>query len=312
MSTESIRPTQSDPHLNPDFLLFAQHGWHDTNKAMTALARQLVGANIPVVAPRLGLVQTWLRIEPLIQKLEAIAHQAIAHYPHTPLRIVGHSMGGLMWLELLHRHPEWQAQVHSLVLVGSPVGGADLGRLIDPFSFGIGIAADLGKNRRAMAEAIAQSIPILVIAGDVDDGSDGTVPLTCTQVAHAQFVKLTGIRHASLKAHPRVAATILDFWQDFQTGESILVNDLIQHLRAIPGMTDGHPRGIKRSRVVAQFPNGSSLRTWRNSVGINHVFLESATGQCLYAGFVGWPHADDLRRELEALCQTVQPTEQPF
>ncbi len=309
MSTESPQPTQSDQQLNPDFLLFAQHGWHDTNRSMMALAAQLVGANIPVIAPSLGLVQTWLRIEPLIQKMEAIARQTIAHYPHTPLRIVGHSMGGLMWLELLHRHPEWQAQVHSLVLVGSPVGGADLGRLIDPLSIGIGIAADLGKSRRAMAEAIAQRVPTLVIAGDVDDGSDGTVPVTCTQIAHAQFVKLANIRHASLKAHPRVAATILDFWQDFQIGESILVNDLIQQLRAIPGMTDGHPRGIKQSRVLVQFPNGSSLRTWRNPAGINHVFLESATGQCLYAGFVGWPHTEDLRRGLETLCQTLQPAE---
>ncbi|MEO0377730.1 MAG: alpha/beta hydrolase, partial [Cyanobacteria bacterium P01_A01_bin.17] len=140
---------------SPQNIIYAQHGWADDHRHMEYLATQLAAPTSKIVAPNLGYWRTWLRIAPLIDRVDAIATQTHAQHPHAPMRIIGHSMGGLIWLEVLHRHPEWWPQVESLVLVGSPVGGADLARMIDPFGWGIGVARDLGKSRRGIGVAIA-------------------------------------------------------------------------------------------------------------------------------------------------------------
>lgn len=287
----------------PEFLLFVQHGWADSNRAMLELAKRLVTDTTPIVAPDLGYIQTWLKIDPLISDVEAIAAAHLAPYPDVPVRIIGHSMGGLIWLEVLHRHPEWRSRVHSLVLVGSPVGGSDLGRMIDPWQLGLGIAADLGISRVRLAEEIAQEIPTLIIAGDVGQGTDGTVPIACMRFAHAQYVCLPGVSHAGLRNHPWVAATIRDFWVDTTIGEKILDDDIIQRLRATPGMTDGRCAEFNQAKVVMTLANGGTIRTWQNLFGINHVFLACPQGECLYAGFVGWFHVQDLQDALEDIKQ---------
>lgn len=162
---------QQDCSQDQNFILFAQHGWadiyHDINYLAQALVDQSSKSNIPVYTPDLGWINTWLTITPLIDKVERVAVEAIAQYPDLPLRIVGHSMGGLIWLEVLNRHREWWSKVHSLVLVGSPIGGSDLGRLFDPLCLFPLIARDLGKNRRRIAEVIAAKVPTLSIIGDI-------------------------------------------------------------------------------------------------------------------------------------------------
>lgn len=287
--------------ITPDFLLFVQHGWADDNRAMIALAHQLVDASTRIIAPNLGYIQTWIRIAPFIQAIEAIVQDNIEQYPDVPLKIIGHSMGGLIWLEVLHRHPEWWVNVHSLVLIASPVGGADLGRLIDPFNLGIGIARDLGQNRKPIAETIAATIPTLVIAGNVDQGSDGTVPIACTQFSHARFVCLDDLSHPVLRNHPLVISTVRDFWDDFDIVNSLRLHDIIQRIRIVPGITDGHWRGFHQAQPIITLPDGSTIRTWKNWAGIDHVFVAAPEGQCLYAGFVGWLHSIDLKYTLQEI-----------
>lgn len=289
--------------VDPAFLLFVQHGWADDNRAMMLLARRLVTDTIPVFAPSLGYVQTWVRIEPLIQAVEKLASEQIAKYPDVPLKIIGHSMGGLIWLEVLHKHPEWWARIHSLVLIASPVGGADVARAIDPLNWGIGIAGDLGKNRKPIAAAIASIIPTLVIAGDIDGGSDGTVPVESTKFQNARFICLPGLAHAVLRNYPTVATIIQDFWMDANVGEAIVYDDIVQRLQAVPGMTDGHRRDFGKAQIAIALPNGATIRTCKNLFGIDCVFVASPTGECLYAGFVGWLHAPDLQKALEDIQQ---------
>src|SRR5206468_2873332 len=110
-----------------------------------------------VIAPNLGYIRSWLRIEPLIAIAERATAAALAQHPNARIRVVGHSMGGLIWIELLTRHPEWLARTDRLVLVGCPVGGADLARYVDPL--GLTIGRDLRVDRRALAEAVANAVP---------------------------------------------------------------------------------------------------------------------------------------------------------
>lgn len=288
----------------PNFILFAQHGWADTNRSIGQLAKNLATPNTLIIAPNLGYFRTWLRIEPLIDRVETIAIETISKYPDTPIRIIGHSMGGLIWLELLDRHPEWHERIHSLVLVASPVGGADLARIFDPLGIGIGIAADLGKNRRQIAESIAKLIPTLVIAGDVDDGSDGTIPIEATKFFHSQFICLPNISHPALKNNSSLVEIINNFWANISliiNSELNSIDRLIQRLRSIPGITDAHYRNFYRSQKYIDLPNNLTIHTSKNFWQIPHVFLSNSENKCLYAGFVGWQHAQILWENLEKI-----------
>lgn len=295
--------------VTPDCILFAQHGWADNGLAIADLARRVATPTTHIVAPSLNYLDTWLRIHPLIQATEALAIETLATYPTLPIRIIGHSMGGLIWLEVLHRHPEWWSRVESIVLIASPVGGADLARLLDPFGWGIGISRDLSISRRTLAEAIAPNIPILVIAGDVDQGSDGTIPVGSTHFfGAAQWVCLADISHAALKNHPLVAETIQQFWAASQSmapaSQSLQGERLIRCLQQIPGMTDAHPRDFAKATVYLTLPDGLTIRVWKNPLGLEHVFVGCPNGQCLYGGFVSWIHSGGLWEALREIQQT--------
>ncbi len=196
----------------PDFILYAQHGWADNHFGISRLAQSLGTRQTLIVTPNLGWLNTWLKMEPLIKKVETIAIANFNQYPHTPVRIVGHSMGGLLWLEILNRHPQWWQNVHSLVLVGSPVGGSNLAMTIDPFSLAMG--GDLAVNRIKIAEAIAIKISTLSIAGDINGNSDGTVTISSTKFGYVTSKILKDINHPRLKNHPLVAKAIRDFWAE--------------------------------------------------------------------------------------------------
>lgn len=292
--------------MRPDYILYAQHGWADISQGIGTLAQRVASPAAKVVVPNLGFVNTWIRIAPLVDKVEAIALQTQSDHPDTPLRIVGHSMGGLIWLEVLARHPEWWPLVESFVLVASPVGGADLSRMIDPFEWGIGIARDLGTNRRALAEQIAAEVPTLIIAGDYDGGSDGVVPVECTKFGRASYVTVNNVNHDRMKKDPAVAEIIQAFWR---SADHLCVplpvesygDRVIRQLQAVPGMTDAHYRGFESSQTWAKLKKGLVLRVWQSRLGIHHVFLANRMGDCLFAGFVGWPHNDALYEALSAL-----------
>ena len=287
--------------MSESYILFAQHGWADTNQSMMTLAKQLAGENAQIVAPCLNYALTWLRMAPLIDQVDALATAALARQPSLPLRIVGHSMGGLIWLEVLTRHPEWWPRVEFLVLVGSPVGGADLGRILDPLQVGVGVAADLGRDRRPLATRIAAAINTLSIAGDIDGGSDGTITVESTRVPNAQFVCLPGLRHSALRCHPQVVEQIQAFWAGAALSAPLVLHSLVEQLRQIPGMTDAHRRDFGRATPWHTFADGTGLHLWRSPFGIDHVFLVSTQGDCLYSGYVGLLHRQDLWSGLEVL-----------
>ncbi len=307
-----IHPISPMSVNNPDLILYAQHGWADDHKTIATLAAQLATPKTLVLTPNLGYLKTWLRIEPLIQAVEASAATMIQDYPDVPLRVIGHSMGGLIWTEVLSRHREWWERVESFVLVGSPIGGADLARAVDPLGLGVGIARDLGVNRRSLAEAIAAQIPTLVIAGDIDQGSDGTVVVQCTKIFGAEFVRLSNVDHVGLKNHPAVAAAIQDFWGLTASRAvpapllpahpaDVVSQAVIKRLQTVPGMTDAHERDFAKATTWLTFQHGVTLRIWTHPLGIDHVFVADPSGTCLYGGFVGWLHKADLTTVLADL-----------
>ena len=300
---------------NPDFLLFVQHGWADTGNSIGKLARAVASPTTIVTVPNLGLIKTFISIKPLVKKIEQIVTRVIEKYPNTPLKIIGHSMGGLMWLEVLNRNPQWWDKVHSLILLGSPVGGSNLARIIDPLGIGIGTAKCLGKNRRTIAEKIAQKIPTLSVASDIDLGTDGLVTVENTKFDYANWLLVSDIPHSAMRSHPQMIPIIKSFWANPQLGslphDEYSSRQIIQRLRSVPGMTDTDYRNFKRSRTIATFDDDTTISTWNNSLGVNHVYVGKPTQQCIYAGYVGLIHALGLRTAIAEIKQAISPELMP-
>ena len=287
-------------------LIFAQHGWSDTGKHLGDLVRSVAPPNSEVVAPSLKFMNTWLRIELLVQEKEAIAQATLARHPDLPIRIVAHSMGGLIWTELLHRHPDWWERVESFIMVGSPIGGSDVARLIDPWGLGIGIAADLGRDRRNLAEQIAQAIPTLVIATDLGNGSDGLVAVEATKVPGSEFRLLSQVPHAAMRYSPIVATEIQQFWKRPGIEPEVLspvAEGVIRSLRSVPGMTAAGSRDFARAQVRCELGDGITLRTWKNPAQVQHIYVADQGGNCLFAGYVGWGHGKGIAQVVEAVKQ---------
>jgi pimeloyl-ACP methyl ester carboxylesterase len=315
MSSSNSQP-QASPE-DQDFILFAQHGWADTYHDINYLAQSLVEdsqssqsqANIPIYTPDLGWINTWLTIAPLIAKVEQVATEAIATYPDLPLRIIGHSMGGLIWLEVLDRHQEWWHKVHSLVLIASPIGGSDLGRLFDPLRLFPLIGRDLGTNRRSIAEAIAAKIPTLSIVGDIGNHTDGTVPIGSSQFNYASLVYLDNLRHPTLKNHPRVAVAVRQFWANpmIATVPTNTASQLIAKLRTID-LTEIDHHNFADATVIQTYPDGTKLWTWKNSLQVLHVFVsekitndQGSGDRCIYSAYAGWRDKTKLATMLQTL-----------
>ncbi len=288
---------------NPECLLFAQHGWADTGNDIGSLTKAAADSQTLIIAPSLGLLKTFIRIKPLIEQLEKIASETIKDHPDTSIKIVGHSMGGLMWLEVLNRNPQWWHQIHSLILLGSPIGGSNIARIIDPLGIGIGTARDLGKNRRDIAEKLAQQIPTLSVASDIGMGTDGLVTVENTKFNYGNWLLISGIAHSAMKYHPEMIPVIQNFWANPQLGnspEKNQTNQVIQRLRSIAGMTDADYRGFERSQTITTLADGSTLHIWNNPLGVSHVYLGKER-KCLYAGYVGLIHVRGLRQAIKDL-----------
>lgn len=286
-------------------VVFAQHGWADTPDSVGKLARMIADPDMQVIAPDLGYIRTWLRIEPLIAHVEQIARETLAAYPESQLRIIGHSMGGLIWTEVLHRNPAWWQRIEWFTLIASPIGGAHLGRLIDPLGIGIGIAADLGTSRRMIAKRLAMHIPMLVLAGVTDGFSDDVVTISSTRIPGAQMLALPGFSHAELRYHPLLVAVLRHYCA---TGNPCAAPDsefdeqLVDAILAVRGMTDAHHPPL-RFEGMLRTHTGTTISTGRNLAGVQHVYVSQASGTVLYGGYVGWMHEAGLQRTLKQLQQ---------
>jgi pimeloyl-ACP methyl ester carboxylesterase len=287
-----------------DTLIFAQHGWADDNRAMRRLGTALAHPGTRVIAPNLGYVRTWLRIEPLIGIAERAAQEALAEHPEARIRVVGHSMGGLIWIELLSRHPEWLAQTDRLALIGCPVGGAELAAILDPL--GLTIGRDLRVDRRTQAEAVAAVVPTISIVGGLLGNHDGTVSHQSARLLNARFVQAPSASHASSRHSPWVTRLVRGFFEQ-PAPPPVDLDALVAQISAVPGMRPAEPRLLHLSQVHAMLADGSTLRTFNAIPGLRVVCVADGAGQCVFAGAVPWLGRAALNQTLAEIRERYEP-----
>jgi pimeloyl-ACP methyl ester carboxylesterase len=94
--------------------------------------------------------------------------EALARFARDKTLFVGHSMGGVLVLDMLNRHPEVRAD--AVVLLGAPVRGCLAGRRFAQAGIGRWM---LGASRRLWEERAARwtrAVPLGVVAGTLPLG----------------------------------------------------------------------------------------------------------------------------------------------
>ncbi len=119
---------------------------------------------------------------------------------------------------------------------------------------------------------------------------------------HAHFVCLDGVSHPALRTHPATVKVIQEFW--LQPRKPLpaprgLIAELIEHFRAVPGITDASERDFSKATTLFSFADGTNIRTWTNLAGVKYVFIANSHGKCEYAGFVGWIHSTNLQQAID-------------
>lgn len=138
-----------------------------------------------------------------------------------PAHFVGHSLGGLVILEALQRHPETAAG--RVVLLGTPVNGCYAGRRLANYPGGrwfLGQSEDLWRERRAArwsrAEAlgvIAGTLPLGLgrLFGPLPGVNDGVVALEETAVEGMTERVTLPVGHSAMLVSARVADQVAAF-----------------------------------------------------------------------------------------------------
>ncbi|BAY12236.1 hypothetical protein [Calothrix sp. NIES-2098] len=77
--------------------------------------------------------------------------------------------------------------------------------------------------------------------------------------------------------------------------------EAIAILENVPGMTRAHHRDFKSSNPIMRLRDGSAVRTWKNPLGVDHVFISDRHDRMIYGGFVGWIHSEGLNQALNRI-----------
>jgi hypothetical protein len=82
---------------------------------------------------------------------------------------------------------------------------------------------------------------------------------------------------------------------------SSVTEEIIEILSEVDGMTQANSRDFKRATPLFTLRDGSVLKTWKNPVGVNHVFIGNSNGEMMFGGYVGWIHADGLTEAINRI-----------
>lgn len=154
---------------------------------------------------------------------ERLAH-FIGSLPDDPIHLVGHSMGGVMILQMLKKHND--PRIGRVVLLGSPVTGSRAGRDLSRTAGGRWM---LGRSLPLWADVKAPPAPadveIGVIAGDLPLGlgrlfaklpkpNDGVVVVEETRIDGAADALVLHVNHTGMILSTAVARQVCAFLKD--------------------------------------------------------------------------------------------------
>jgi pimeloyl-ACP methyl ester carboxylesterase len=198
------------------------HGLWMNGLAMLPLAWRLERCGFEVTRHGYQSVRRGLREN--ARRLAAVCEKS-----GVPLNLVGHSLGGLLIMTLLHNHP--QVKVHRVVLVGSPYANSAAAQGMARFTTSRGmLGRTLQDWLRQPRPPIPDGVELGVIAGDVAIGlgrlvahlprpNDGVVILDETHIPGAADSIVLHTSHTAMLVLPAVARAVCAFLKNGSFGK---------------------------------------------------------------------------------------------
>jgi pimeloyl-ACP methyl ester carboxylesterase len=147
--------------------------------------------------------------------------EALARFGRGNAFFVGHSLGGVLMLDMLNRHPEIPAE--AVVLLGAPVRGCFAGRRLGRARFGRWMLGACGPVWEERAARWSRGTPLGVVAGTLPFGlgrtfagrlpgeNDGVVCVDETTVEGMTARALVREGHSMLVLSRRVGGLVAGF-----------------------------------------------------------------------------------------------------
>jgi pimeloyl-ACP methyl ester carboxylesterase len=198
------------------------HGLWMNGLAMLPLARQLERCGFAVTRHGYQSVRRGLRDN--ARQLAAVCARS-----GTTLDLVGHSLGGLLIMAMLHSQP--QTRVHRVVLLGSPYANSAAAQGMARFSTGRGVlGCTIQDWLRQPRPAVPEGVEVGVVAGDVAIGlgrlvarlprpNDGVVTVEETRVPGAADSIVLHTTHTAMLVLPAVAHAACAFLKNGSFGQ---------------------------------------------------------------------------------------------
>ncbi|WP_204141297.1 hypothetical protein [Halomicronema sp. CCY15110] len=69
-------------------------------------------------------------------------------------------------------------------------------------------------------------------------------------------------------------------------------------LDQVPGITAANTRDFQKALPVMTLRDGTTVKTWKNPAGVDHIFLVNSDNQIIYGAYVGWIHSQGLQKAI--------------
>lgn len=96
-----------------------------------------------------------------------------------------------------------------------------------------------------------------------------------------------------LTEKPQVASDISD-----------VGTQVVDKILNTPGITQCRGSHFKSATPKFKLKDGTIVKTYKNSVGVNHIFLADSSGKMLFGGYVSWLYSDDLKSTIAEIKET--------
>ncbi len=104
-----------------------------------------------------------------------------------------------------------------------------------------------------------------------------------------------------------LTGTVVNITKDW-TEKPQVANDIspvstqvVEKLLNTSGMTQSRGTKFKKATPIFKLKDGTIIKTYRNSAGVNYVFLANANEEMIFGGYVGWIHSDSLKATIAGI-----------
>lgn len=90
---------------------------------------------------------------------------------------------------------------------------------------------------------------------------------------------------------------------------SFISTQVVEKLSNIAGIKQSRGTKFKKATPKFKLKDGTILKTYRNSVGVNYVFLADNSGKMIFGGYVYRRHSDGFKVTLSEIKTTFAASE---